>query len=106
MTAAAMTTATEAVVASLDSGHVFAAGFVASVAYMALTVPRFISLEVVEWPRAAFGHGSGVAMVWVVAVVDVAVEAVRAMEPRTGSDEESACEPVWAVVTVGCAGVW
>jgi hypothetical protein len=47
-----------------------------------------------------------IAVVGVIAVVDVAVEAVRAMEPGACSDEQAATEPVGAVVAVGGAVVW
>jgi hypothetical protein len=102
MTTTAMST-TEAMVASLYSGHVFAAGIMSSVAYMALAVTRFVSLEVVEWPRTMIGQRSGVAMVWIETVVDVAVEAMGAVKPGPGSDKQSASEPVRPIVAVWCA---
>jgi hypothetical protein len=44
-----------------------------------------------------------VAVMRVKAVVDVAVEAVRAMEPGTGSKKHAADKPVRAIVAVGRA---
>ncbi len=79
--------ASSAVVSALDSGLMFAAGFMASVSYMALAVAGFVSVEVIEWLLAMFWHGANVAVSWIVAIVDVAVEAVMAVIPRTSSNE-------------------
>ena len=96
-----MTASGEAMVAALYSRHVFAACVMASIAYMALAIARFVSLEVVERPRATIGQRSRVTTPWIIAVVDVTVEAVRPMEPRAGSDEQSSGEPIRPIVAVG-----
>jgi hypothetical protein len=74
---------------------------VAGIAYVALTVARFVALEVVERLRPAFRHRSSVTMLRIVAVVDVAVKAARTMKPWTGSDEQPASKPVRTIVAVG-----
>jgi hypothetical protein len=70
---------------------------------MALTVPRFISTEVVKLLVSAFRYRSVIAVVRIVAVIHVAPEAVRAVEPRSGSDEHAAHEPIGPIVAVGSA---
>jgi hypothetical protein len=72
---------------------------------MTLAVARLIGLKVVERNGAAFRHRTVVAVVWVIAVINVAVEAVRAVEPWAGADEHSTGEPVRAVVAIGGAVV-
>jgi hypothetical protein len=54
---------------------------------MALAVARFVGVEVVEWLLATVRHRPNVTMPGIVAVVDVAVKAARAMKPGSGSDE-------------------
>src|ERR1700744_1238971 len=76
-----------------------------SVADVALAVASLVGLEVVEWGCAAWRHRAVIAVVRIVAVVDVAVETVRAVEPWAGTDEDATEEPVRAVVTVRSAVV-
>jgi hypothetical protein len=112
VTAAAATVAASAIAAAagvttaLVSGAVFVGGFVAGIAYVALWVVGFVTLEVVEGLGAALRHWTCVSVAWIVAVVDVTIEAAVAVVPGTGTDEESAGEPVGAIVPVGGAGVW
>jgi hypothetical protein len=101
MTAAAVTAAGRAMVAALYSGHVFGASVMGGRAYMALPIPRFVPLEVVERPRATIGQRASVTTSWIIAVVDVTVEAVRPMEPGAGSDEQTSNEPIRPIVAVG-----
>jgi hypothetical protein len=77
--------------------------FMAGVAYVALPIPRFIPLEVVEPLRPALRERSGVTVARVIAVVDVAVKAAMAVEPGAGSDKHIAHEPIGPVVAVGSA---
>jgi hypothetical protein len=79
----------------------FTAGIVASLAYVALPVARFISAETAEGMLTPPGHRAGVAVMRIIAVIDVAVEAMRAVEPRAGADEDSVCEPIRTIVAVG-----
>ena len=89
--------------ASAKSCAVFVGRLMPGISYMTLAVARLISLEVGEWRRSAGGHGAVVAVVRVVAVIYVAIEATRTVEPGAGADEETAGEPVGAVVAVGSA---
>src|ERR1700735_2441497 len=59
----------------------------------------------IEGLRTPARHRSCVAVTWIVAIVDVAVEAVRAMEPRSGSDEYGPRDPIRTIVAIGCTVV-
>jgi hypothetical protein len=72
-------------------------------AYVALSIAGFVRLEVGERLRPAIRQRAAVTVARVVAVVDVAVEAARAMEPGSRADEDAADEPVGAVVAIGSA---
>jgi hypothetical protein len=86
---------------SVSGEGVLIARFVAGIAYMALAIARFVSLEVVEPLRSTPRQRSSVAIVRVIAVVDVAVKAARAVVPGTGSEKDSADKPVGTIVAVG-----
>jgi hypothetical protein len=49
---------------------------------------------------------TSVPVMWIEAVVNVAMEVVRAVEPGAGPDEHAAVEPLGPVVPVGRAIVW
>jgi serine phosphatase RsbU (regulator of sigma subunit) len=70
-----------AAAAPISGKGVFAACIMAGVAYMALSIPRLVPVEVVERLRTALRQRSMVTLARVVAVVDVAVKAVRAVKP-------------------------
>jgi hypothetical protein len=79
----------------------FTAAIVGSIAYVALGIMRLVSLEVVELLSAARGQRSMVAMMRIVAIVDVAIEAVRTVEPGSSSNKYPARKPIRPVVAVG-----
>jgi hypothetical protein len=88
---------------SVSGERVFMAAIVARVSYVALTITGLVAVEVVEPLLAALGQRSVVAVVGIVAVVDVAVEAMMTVKPRARPDEDTAYKPVRAVVAVGGA---
>ncbi len=93
---------TSSMAATPISGEgVFSLGFMASVAYVALPIPRLVSLEVVEALRPALGQRSIVAVMRIKAVVDMAVKAVRAVKPGAGSKKHPAHKPIGPIVAVG-----
>jgi hypothetical protein len=47
-----------------------------------------------------------VTVMWIEAVINVAVEVVRAVEPRASSDKNPAVEPLGSVVSIWGAVVW
>jgi hypothetical protein len=85
----------------LKSGAVFMASIVTCVAYVALPIHRRVRVEVVERLLSALRHRPVVTVMRIVAIINVAVEAVMAMEPGTGSDKNSANEPIRAVIAIG-----
>src|SRR6202021_2241088 len=72
---------------------------------MTTSIPHLVPLEVsgvdplLRHGLLATGrHGSGITVLWVEGVVDVAVKVGRAMKPRAGTDEHAPGEPFRAVV--------
>ena len=98
---AAWVTATTA----CEASSVFPAWIMTGVSDVALAVSGFIPVEVVECPFSTIRHRPCVAMARIVTVIDVAIEAMRAMEPRASSKEHPANEPIRPVVAVWCAWV-
>jgi len=98
------TTAVRGAAATVISGQgMFIAAVVGSVAHVALRIMGLISLEVVELLCPARGHRSMVAVARIIAIVDVAIKAVGAVEPWAGSNEHPARKPIGPIVAVGRA---
>jgi hypothetical protein len=90
--------------AATSSGQgVFAATIMARVAYVALPIPSLVCVEVVERRLSSSGDWSNVTVMRIVAVVDVAIEAASAVKPRASADEQTAGEPIGAVVAIRSA---
>jgi hypothetical protein len=94
----AMTTA-----AARKSASVFAASFMVSSTDVALPVPRLVGVEVSESLFAALRHRPMVSVMRVEAVINVAVEPVGPMKPRSSSKEHATDEPIRSIVTIGSA---
>jgi hypothetical protein len=90
----------EAAAAACSGKGMLIVTFVTSRAYVASPIARFVGVEVVELPFAASRNRSVVSVVRVKAVVDVAVEAARTMEPRARAKKHPADEPIWPIVAV------
>jgi hypothetical protein len=90
-----------AVVISLSSGAVFAGAVMARVAYMALSISRFVCVEVVERLLPARRHRPSITMMRVVAIVYMAIKAVRTVKPRAGTDEHPTTVPIRPIIPVG-----
>jgi hypothetical protein len=73
-----------------------------AVASTSVTAPitHFVSVEVIEGLLSTFRMWTSVAVMWIEAVVNVAVEVVRSVEPRAGSDEQTAVEPLGPIISV------
>jgi hypothetical protein len=78
----------------------------AGVAYIASPIPRLVCLEVIEALRAALRNGSVVTMMRIEAVVDMAIEAVRAVKPGASSEKYPAHKPIGPIVAVRSTVVW
>jgi len=86
--------------ASVSGQGMLCAGVMSGVAYVAFPVSRLVPLEMVELFGSAIGKRPTVAVTRIKTVVDVAVEAARAVEPRSGSDKYAAQKPIGPVVAV------
>jgi hypothetical protein len=75
-------------------------------AYVAVPISHLVSVEMVESPLSTLRMRTNVAMMWIEAVINVAVEAMRAVEPRAGSDKHAAVEPLRPVIAVWGAVIW
>jgi hypothetical protein len=85
---------------------VFAATIMARVAYVTLPIARLVCVEVVERRLSAARQRSNVTVMRIIAVVDVAVEAVRAVKPGASANKHPASEPIGPIVAVGSTVVW
>jgi hypothetical protein len=81
-----------------------AAARVAAV-YVTAASTHLVSMEVIEGFVPTSRNWTTVAMMWIEAVINVAVKACGAVKPGTGSDEDTAAEPLGAVVPVWSAAV-
>ncbi len=86
--------------APVSRKRVLMARVMGSGAYVTSAITRLISLEVVEGFRSTLRQWSVVAVMGIEAIVDMAVKAMRAMEPRTGSNKHPANKPIGPVITV------
>jgi hypothetical protein len=86
--------------------RVFTLRFVAGIAYLASSISRLVSLEVVEALRPPSRQRSNVTVMRIKAVVHVAVKAVRAVKPRARSNEQPANIPIGPVITVRSTVIW
>jgi hypothetical protein len=80
---------------------VFIGRVMVSRAFVALAISRLVSMEMIERLFPALRERSTISVVRVKAVVDVTVEAMRTVKPRTGPNEDPANKPVRSVVAVG-----
>src|SRR5882762_10889268 len=85
---------------AMAAASMASAAYVASAAYMAAPITHLVSVEVIEGLISTRRMWTSVAMMWIEAVIHVAVEVVGAVEPRAGSDEHAAVEPLGSVVPV------
>jgi hypothetical protein len=91
---------------SISGEGVFAPRFMAGIADIASPIPRLVSLEVVEALRPVLGQRSSVPVMRIIAVVDVTIEAARAVKPGTGTKEYPANKPIGPIVAVRSTVIW
>lgn len=77
---------------------------IAAASFIPVEAVMPIAAEVAMFPTMR--EAAAVAVMRIEAVIHVAVEASRAMEPWTGPDEESIREPFRSVIAIGGAIVW
>jgi hypothetical protein len=92
-----------ATAAAISREGVLMAGIMTGVAYVALSISRLVSVEVIEPLLPTSRQRSMVTVTGIKAVVDVAVKTMRAMKPRTGSEKYTADKPIGAIVAVRSA---
>ena len=94
---------TTAAAAAVSGKGVLATRIMAGVAFVALSIPRFVAVEVVELRLAPSRQRSIVAVMRVKPVVHVPIESVRSVEPGTGSKKHPAIKPIRPIVAIGGA---
>jgi hypothetical protein len=77
-----------------------------SAARMAASVTHLVSVKVIEGFVSTFRCWTSIAVMWIEAVIHVAVEPVGSVEPGASPDEHAAGEPLGPVVPVWSAVVW
>jgi hypothetical protein len=77
-----------------------ASAYVASVS-VAAPITHLVSVEVIKGLLSTVRMWTSVAVMWIETVIDVAVEVVSTVEPRAGSDEHAAAEPLGPVYPYG-----
>ena len=82
-----------------------ASAFVTSVC-VAAPITHLVSVEVIKGLVSTVRMWTSIAVMQIETVIDVALEVVGAVEPRAGSDEHAAAEPLGPVVPVWNAIVW
>jgi hypothetical protein len=70
------------------------------------SITHLVSVEVIEGRLSTIRMRTNVSVMWIEAVINVAAEVMRATEPRAGSDEHAAGEPLGTVVPIWGAVVW
>jgi hypothetical protein len=79
---------------------------VAASACVAAPITHLVSVEVIKGLVSTVRVWTSVAVMRIETVINVALEVVGAVEPRAGSDEHAAVEPLGPVVPVWGAVVW
>jgi hypothetical protein len=67
---------------------------------VAASITHLVSVEVIKGLVSTIRMWTSVALMWIEAVINVAVEVVGTVEPRAGSDEHAAAEPLRPIVSV------
>jgi hypothetical protein len=95
-------TAPTGVSSSRIPGAVFVAPVMSRITRVAMLIVRRIGMEAVERVFPAFGERSMVAVVRIVALVDMAIKPMMSVEPGAGPNEYPSSEPIRTIVAVGC----
>ena len=98
--------ALSASVASIPRQGMFAAPIMSGIAYITSRVPGLVAVEVEKGPLPAVRKRPNVAMMRVIAIIDVAVKVLSPVIPGTGADEVIAYKPIGPIVAVGGTVVW
>jgi hypothetical protein len=69
-------------------------------------ITHLVPVEVIKGLFSTVRMWTSIAVMWIETVIDVALEVVGAVEPRAGSDEHAAAEPIGPVIPVWGTVVW
>jgi hypothetical protein len=86
---------------AISGEGVFMPAVVTGLTNVASSIPRFISMEVVEALGPALRQRSRIAVMRIKAIVYMSVKAVTAMKPGTGSEKHPADKPIGTVISIG-----
>ena len=78
-----MTAATVTATMPCKPAAVLTTGIMAGIAYMALPIPRLVRMEVVERLLPVIWQRPMIPIAGIVAIIHMAIEAMRPMEPRS-----------------------
>jgi hypothetical protein len=73
--------------------------------HVAVAVTGLIPLEMVECLRATGRQRASVSVMRIEAIIHVAMETCRAVEPRSCSNKYAVNKPIWPVVPIRSAGI-
>ncbi len=90
-----------ALMTTLSARAAFTVALMAGISRMTPPVSSLVGMEVIERLFAALWHRSAVTLTRIIPVVHMAVESARAAEPWARADEQSAAEPIRAIVAIG-----
>jgi hypothetical protein len=67
---------------------------------VAASITHLVSVKVIEGPVSAFWMWASIAVMWIEAVINLAVKVMRTVKPGAGSDEHATSEPLGPIVAV------
>jgi hypothetical protein len=85
---------------AISGQRVFPTPFMTCVAYVASPISRLVCPKVIEALRPMLRQRSGVTVVRIKAVVNMAVKAARAVKPGASSEEHPANKPIGPIVAI------
>jgi hypothetical protein len=80
---------------------VFRLSVMACFAYVASPIARLVCLEMVEALRPTLRHWSSVTVMRIIAVVDMAIKAARAVKPGASSNKHPSSKPIRPIIAIG-----
>jgi hypothetical protein len=84
----------------LRSSRMFSTAIMPGIAYVALSIASLVCVEVTKRLFPARWGWSSVTVPRIITVVNMAIEAMRPVKPRTSPDEQPATEPIRSIVAI------
>jgi hypothetical protein len=82
-----------------------ATAYVASTARVASSITHLISVEVIKGLISTRRMWTDITVMWIEVIINVSAEVVGSVEPRAGTDEYTAVEPLGTVVPIWGAAI-